>query len=270
MRIVLPFRGELGIVIRFHVPAIAALAGDVLVCHEAGMEALYPDRRRVIVSQKADDGRGWTVKMDREYVGGLRDGLAELHPGAEFISTDGRDADDVRRFVPQPHVEQGVQPCDVFVAPRLRAGPPVLEARNWDRWPEMCRLLGDEGLTLFVGGTAATSYEVDGDDCAWSYPRTLDACIEAMHRSKVVVATDSGLAHLAMLCGRPLVLIGADGGRVAPGRRTDEDAPYWKIRLEHYYRAANHMNAPIKLVPDGWAHPDAMLRAVEDVIEATR
>ena len=39
---------------------------------------------------------------------------------------------------------------------------------------------------------------------------SLDATVEAMLSAKVVVATDSGLAHLAILCGRPLILI-SDG-----------------------------------------------------------
>jgi hypothetical protein len=99
----------------------------------------------------------------------------------------------------------------------------------------------------------------------WDYPRFLDATIEAMLAARVVVATDAGLAHLAVLCGRPLVLIAYGGGLVAPGPVLDGERQtmpaYWPIRLEKYYHAANHMHAPIRVVPHGWERPEDVLAA---------
>ena len=271
MKIVLPFRGELGIIIRFHVPAVAALEGDVIVCHEPGLEALYPDRQRVIVPRKEDELRGWKndhadARSEGEFKAEWRRKLEALHPDAEFLSFDGRDATKVRRFVPKPYVEQ-LNPgdrWDVFIAPRKRK---VAERRNWDAWPDVAeRLVFSEGLDVFAGGARETSYDVIAHNRAWDYDRTLDACIEAMLRSKVVLATDAGLAHLAMLCGRPLIIVGANGGLVGPGERPDEPGPYWPIRMEHYYREANHMDAPLKMIPYGWHVVDEVIRVVREFV----
>ena len=270
MRIVLPFRGEFGITVRFHVPAVAALEGDVMVCHEPGLEALYPFAlSRIIVPRKSDPERGWTKASDPAFMEGIRCGLRAGYPGAELVETDGRDEKNVRRFRPKPHEPQldPAREWDVFVAPRKRQGAPNVMARNWDGWPETCQRLRSDGLRIFAGGMRETSYEVEADDAAWHYDRTLDATIEAMYRSKVVLATDAGLAHLAMLCGRPLIIVAAEGGRVAPGLRTDEpDSKFWGVRMKHYYEEANHAGAPLSMLPDGWHDIPGVIAAVKGAL----
>ena len=82
-----------------------------------------------------------------------------------------------------------------------------------------------------------------------------------MRRARLVVATDAGLAHLAVICGVPLLIV-TYRGLVAPGPVIDSrgrkarDA-YWPVRLAEYYHAANHTGAPIEVV-DGWDDVEAV------------
>lgn len=269
MNIVPPFRGELGIMIRFHVPAVYALDRPVTVAHERGYEALYPDCQRVIVPKRPDPRRGWTYALDDAFVSDWKAKLMKDHPGATLVMPDDRAEDRAeRRFVPEPFVAQrGDAPApDVIVAPRKRK---VGVERNWDAWPHVATGLRAAGLRVFAAGAQAASYEVAADEKAWDYERTLDACIEAMRQAKLVVSTDAGLAHLAVLCGTPLLLIGAEDGKAAPGtfQRASmrKPQPMWHIRMDEYYNRANHTGSLIELMEDGWRHPAAVVQRAEEL-----
>jgi ADP-heptose:LPS heptosyltransferase len=90
--------------------------------------------------------------------------------------------------------------------------------------------------------------------------------------ARLVVATDAGLAHLAVLCGTPLLLVGADGGKVAPGPARNaqgkvEHEEYWHVRLDEYYHQANHTNAPLHFMSDGWGDPSAVVAHAEGILQ---
>jgi hypothetical protein len=162
------------------------------------------------------------------------------------------------RFVPEPHVSGQVDRSryDIIVCPRRRK---YGAEKNWPEWHALTVRIVEEGFTVFAAGAPDSSYEVPCES-AWQYDRFLDASIEAIRGATLVVATDAGLAHLAVLCGTPLLLI-THGlrGLVAPGPIVDEtgkhlEDSYWPIKIERY-NEANHTGSPIYILKDAWYDP---------------
>lgn len=238
--------GEFGLKVRFHVPQVHALLGErpQPVEIEEGEEALYPRATEHIVVRRLREDAYPGASFDRGRAGRP----PRLFPREE-------------RFVPEPHVRHGIR-CDVVICPRRRE---YGASKNWPHWFALSALPG-----VFAAGAPDSSYAVDCPR-AWDFDRFLDASIEALRAAKLCVATDAGLAHLAVLCGTPLLLI-TFRGRVAPGpvvdsrgRRVRND--YWPVKLDEYYRAANHTGAPI-LTLDAWDRPDDVVNAVLSITEA--
>lgn len=263
LRVVLPYRAEFGIRVRYHVPRVRALPRPLLVFHEPGLDALYPDCKRILVGRRNDLDRD---ESDEEFLRRLRRQALREFEVAEVVTIDRASDLPERRFRPEPVRPQVEGEVDVVVAPRWREYGP---SKNWDAWPEVSGGLMAERLSVFAGGEEATSYDVPCDDFAWRYGRSLDATIEAMRKARLVVATDAGLAHLAVLVGVPLLLVASSGGLVAPGPVLDGKGKktfdrYWPIRFDRYYASANWRGVPIEVLPDGWERPDKVVaRAVE-------
>ncbi len=241
MSVILPFRGEFGLKLRYHVPAVHALGNGHVVMIEKGEEALYP-RAASWVSvdrRKDDERRGWSEPVDAY--------LREHYPETIEVSK----GEPEERFLPAPHMEQDLGSIDVVICPRMRN---YASSKNWPHWPWLAESLEAEGLNVFAAGAPDSSVDIECER-AWDHERFLDASIGAMLRARLVVATDAGLAHLALLCGRPLLLITYDG-LVAPGPVLDAaghamEPAYWPVRLEEYYHAANHLQVPIH-VSNAW------------------
>jgi len=267
MNVVLPFRGELGMKLWWHAPAVFALAGPKVVYIEEGEEALYPGAEKwIAVERNHDDRRRNHYGRDVEFVTPVEMvARARFGASARYLKPDQKWPR--KRFTPLPHVPTEVD-CDVVVCPRKRnygAG------KNWDEWPALTARLTAEGLRVFAGGAADSSYDVPCEK-AWDHERNLDATIAAMHSARVVVATDAGLAHLAVLCGRPLLMVTYGAGLVAPGSVDDENGRpmepcYWPVKMERY-REANHLGSPITLVHHGWEDPERVLRETQGLIAA--
>lgn len=233
------FRGEFGLKIRYHVPHVYAL-GPRIVEIEEGEEALYPLAREWrIVPRALDDSRhGGPGRYPREV-----------------------------RFQPVPHVVQGVA-ADVVICPRWRR---YGAAKNWRYWPSIANWLRMDGYRVFAAGAPDSSgiSGMGGCACAWEFDRFLDASIEALRSCRLCIATDAGLAHLAVLCGTPLLLI-TYRGLVAPGPVIASNGriaehEYWPCKLQEYYHSANHMNAPIVTV-DGWEHPERVRQTAREMM----
>lgn len=225
------WRGEFGLKIRFHVPQTYALGRGHTIEIEEGEEALYPLAAEWRVVPRQHD--------DRRQLSPVRSGRAEL------------------RFVPEPHVPHEVE-ARVVLCPRKRK---YGSEKNWPYWDMLQNLPG-----AFAAGAPDSSYRLKCE-CAWDYERFLDASIAAMRQALLCVSTDAGLAHLAVLCGTPLLLI-THRGLVAPGPQRDAKGKvttpaYWPVRFEEYYVKANHTGSMIEMI-DGWEHPD---RVVERVLE---
>lgn len=252
MKFVPPVRGEFGMRLRYHVPRVHAMPGPKVVACELGEEALYPSATalHIVGVPHDDDRRGLHVR------------------GEDFVVPEGfepaptRDGMPEAWFVPEaPHF--WASPVDVVVCPRRRA---YGSSKNWDAWPEVAERLHMRTCT-FAAGLSSTSYPVPALDIAWQWGRPLDATIAAMRDCALVVATSSGLACLAMLCGAPLLLV-TYRGLVAPGPQVDAkgrvlQASYGPAPIDTMLRPMNHLNAPIYEI-DGWEHPE---RVVERALE---
>lgn len=258
--VMLPFRGEFGWKVMAHAPFVCAHASPKLVCCEEGEEALYPGADSYIHVDWRDDydRRQW---VEWSYCDRVRRIVeAQYGSGHEFVypiehpETELSDTAKLKRFVPGPHVAFGVEAPNVVVCPRKRDYGPE---KNWDEWPRVVGSLMGAGLKVFAAGQRETSYTVECE-AAWDYERPLDATIEAINGCDFVLATDSGLAHLAILCGKPLVLVSFAEGLVAPGTRNGCGSPWRPIKLDRYEQC-NHKGAPIRVVWWGWEEPDRVV-----------
>lgn len=260
MKIVLPMRGELGMKTYWHAPAVHAIEGPKVVYIEEGEQALYPSATSWIeVARKEDGKRRNNYKQDAEFLERIESAIRANDRTSEIVKPDAKWPK--KRFIPQPHVRSDIK-CDVVVCPRRRL---YGSEKNWPEWFDLTARLKADGLEVFAAGAADSSYQVPCER-AWDYKRPLDAAIEAMHSAKLVVATDAGLAHLAVLCGRPLFLITHGRGLVAPGPSIDEtgrhmDDRFWPVKLERY-EEANHTKSEIRVLHDAWYNPDFVLDAV--------
>lgn len=245
MEIVPLYRGEFGLEIRFRVPVVYAM-GDVVVEIEAGKEALYPRATHRIVERRPED----TVEASRERGSQGRPKVS----GPE------------KRFVPEPHIPQGTGAPDVFICPRKRH---YVSQKNWPHWPWLAEALQSEGFEVFAGGVADASDTDVECEAAWEYDRPLDASIEAMKAAKLVVAPCSGLCHLAVLCGAPLLVFTYEGldapGPVitSSGRKVADQR--WPVRMDKYYHAANHTGSLIESM-NGWEYPAEIVTEVREIL----
>jgi len=257
-------RAEFGMLVWWHVPAVHAVSGRKIVFIEPGMEALYPSAEEWLVIDRQDDSkRRNRYARDAEYVERMERAAMRDIPGCQIVKPDAKWPK--KRFIPEPHVTQDIS-CDIVVCPRKRQ---YGSEKNWEHWPELTLRLRAKGYDVFAGGAPDSSYDVDCEK-AWDYDRPLDATIEAMLSADLVVATDAGLAHLAVLCGRPLLMITHANGIVAPGPVTDEhgtvmEPEYWPVKIERY-REANHTHSPIRLLHDSWYSTEPVLSAVQNMV----
>lgn len=256
-RVVAPWRGEFGLKIRYHVPTTYALEPGYLAVIEDGEQALYPGASEFWIVPRRDD-------IDRHGDAYDKDPLVEQirrvwGPHVELLEP--KKGDPEKRFVPTPHVDQGVDGVEVVICPRERE---YGAEKNWPYWETLLSIPG-----VFAAGAPDSSYDLDCPN-AWDHDRFLDATIQAMLQAKLVVSTDAGLAHLALLCGRPLLLL-THKGLVAPGPVKEVDgrisAPaYWPVRMDEYYHAANHRRVLIHEHPFAWVYPDDVRTIVEDLL----
>jgi hypothetical protein len=260
--VVAPWRGEFGLGLRYHVPTTYALEGEYFTCIEPGSEALYPGAAGYIeVPRRDDDARaGNPYRTDRAFLRRLATEHGTL--------IEPRKGDPERRFIPEPFVRQSVT-ADVVICPR---GRKYGSSKNWPHWDELAAKLQADGLTVFAAGAPDSSLDAP---CvkAWDSPRFLDASIEAMLSARLVIATDAGLAHLAVLCGRPLLMV-TYKGLVAPGPVTDENGKvfgpeYWPVKFQDYYQQANHMRSWIHRTGD-WDDVESVVRDAISMARTTR
>lgn len=227
------FRGELGHKVMFHAPWVYAKGPGHVVEIEEGDEALYPLAKEWrVVPRAADSERRRPAKLSGPF----------------------------KRFVPEPHVRQNVGAPGVVICPRKRD---YGARKNWFGW----HLLASEIPYVFAAGAPDSSdTEVDCES-AWHYKRFLDATIEAMRSAWLVVATDAGLAHLAVMCGAPLLLV-TYRGLTAPGPQVDANGRimkpnYGSVDLERYINGYETTN--IELF-DGWERPHEVLERALQVV----
>lgn len=267
MKVFLPYRAEFGYICIAHAPQVYAEKGRKAVIIEQGLEALYPDCEFAYVSTKNDDDR--RVRIEVSYLLELQStfqkALARDFGTFEYVMPDLKA--ERAYFIPRPYVQHvtGIPGnIDVVVCPRKRE---YGSDKNWHYWQELIDAYAKVGLIVFAAGHPTTSFPVKNCMTAWSgwnrNGKCLDNTIAAMLKAKVVVATDNGLAHLALMCGKPLVLISHKDGLVADGF-DDVGNSYWPIKMDIFERE-NHTDAPIHIVYDCWHS----IKPILDYVKAT-
>jgi hypothetical protein len=261
-KVFLPFRGEFGWLVMMHAPQVRACHDDdKVVCCEPGCEALYPGVSRYVpVDRRDDDDRHGL--SDREFLNQFETRMRRQFGDAQYIRPDRSATREY--FTPWPHEAQVVT-CDIVVCPRWRN---YGFNKNWPHWSQLVEYL--DGYKLLAAGAPDSSVDVACPK-AWSYARFLDASIEAMLLAKLVIATDAGLAHLAVMCGTPLLMITHANGLVAPGPVVESDGreaatDYWPVHMDRYERE-NHCDVDIRQVHDAWENPAIVAVQAKDMMQ---
>jgi len=261
MKVILPLRAEFGMKVWWHAPAVHAIEGEKVVYIEPGDEALYPSAtRHILVNRQDDEKRRNRYSRDREYVDHIREiAVKKFGQGVEIVMP--KDDWPRERFVPEPFNNVRLE-YDVVVCPRRRL---YGAEKNWPEWMHLVDWLVGSGLRVFAAGAHDSSYQVKCDR-AWDLDRFLDATISAMLNAKLVVATDAGLAHLAVLCGAPLLMITYGDNLVAPGPIVDEtgrqfEDQYFAVKYDRY-EEANHTGSEIQMLRFSWYDPHKVFTEV--------
>lgn len=258
IKLFLPYRGEFGHKIMWHMPFVYGYKGDKIVACEFGEEALFPNALDYIfVPRKKDQDRREWSKYDDDFRNRFKTQLKEKLPDnysldqLELVEPLGKNPENTvefEYFIPKPVRTFDIN-CDIAVCPRARQ---YGHSKNWAHWPELIDSLKKEGFKVFACGAPDSSKNVDCD-AAWKVTDRYftDATLEAFHSAKLVVATDNGLAHLAVQCGKPLLMITHQHGLTAP--------KFGLVKM-HRFRRQNHTKSPIKLCLNSWFDPSVVLK----------
>lgn len=238
--VVMPNRGEFGLKICYHVPAVHALGTPDLVIHEPGEKVLYPRAQKTIEISPANDDDRRGMKERNEVVA---ESVGNVFSGAYRSSRQMVTDDKSPRAQVKPLVSADTH-YDVVLCPRLRQ---YGNGKNWIWWPEIAEEFEELGLRVFAAGDRATSWEMPCS-AAWEEPDALIASLAAMQNCKIVLCTDSGLAHLAAMCGAKILMIVDGEDKVAPG--------YWPVKRERFE------GADLTMIENGWPSPDSVVNAV--------
>jgi hypothetical protein len=252
----------------WHVPATHGNPSRFkVVMGEQGEEALFPSASLFIPVERNHDAhrREWSVYdrafQDASVAVGVAEIKARLGPKVKKITVvrprERWDAamPGLARFVPVPYTNVDLPSADVVLCARRRA---YGEEKNWRHWGDLAARLNSHGVSTIYAGAPDSSFDLPGASVC-HLPRFLDATIAAMRAARLVIATDNGLAHLAMLVGRPLLLISEEMGRTAPG--------YARIKLGRF-KDANHKGADLRVVNHAWQSADPVFASALDALRS--
>lgn len=87
-----------------------------------------------------------------------------------------------------------------------------------------------------------------------------------MRDAKIVIATDSGLAHLAVMCGCRVLLITHGEGIVADGV-DDVGNQYWPSKIHNFEKVAAFTGATVKVIKHAWHSAEPVFNAARDELK---
>lgn len=239
--VIIPERYRLGDTISFKVRRVASIVCDRLtVCCPVAWRFLYPTATDFVdVSENLD---GWG---ERIVVRELKDNF----PEAEFVKVSWSiPAKAELDVVPESTCESSY---DVLVAPRGKSTSSP--HRNWDGWPYLTSELVTAGLRVVAAGKEDMSSE-----CGLKLVTSLDNIAATMLRSRFVVSTDSGLAHLAIILKVPLILLWGDELGVIPGQTYKQGC---------HARMESQKRAPVHHIVGAWCNHKLALQEVLGIIQ---
>lgn len=279
IKLISPFRGEFGIKLMRHVPAVHAMEGRKAIVCEPGERLLYPSCEAYFDCARADDFSRrdqYAKDMDIEALEcDAMNATRAYYPGdtIELVRTD--ESMPRKYFKPESdwQVTEGPWLDEIVICPRWRN---YGAAKNWPWWNRLAWLLNEKRLKnpwdyhpkpVAIGAYDSTDRSVghalfDETTVMPGYEHcALRVAVHYLLNAKLCISTCAGLAHLAMWCGCPLLLI-SDGPecKVAPGPvrlgdGTIAHPEYWPIKMDRY-RAQNHLGADLMVLPDSWNNPE--------------
>jgi hypothetical protein len=205
----LPWVGEFGWYIMNHVKRIHGYNSQhKIACIKRGHECLFPtvaeffyDWQDIPPDKKAGVSKN---PHEEELKARLRDKFGDvLFANPQDTSWEEKTSLANFTFKPVPLHNHNFS-VDVVIAPRHRRIDPN---RNYKNWQKLANRLGKLGYAVAACGTQKESFNLRGVIRSWNYI-DVDTDVEIINKAKVVIVQDSGLAYLAMLCDKPLIIIG--------------------------------------------------------------
>jgi len=249
--ICLPFMGEFGSgTIMKHVPGIYGYKGDLIVCHEKGMEALYPRcverytyERPPAIQRKAGGNiyqqAGKNVpKGFIPYHDQIRKHF-EPEVWDEHIKT-GRPPQWRRKyigpvepfkwankyFIPEYNKEYDCD-FDVLLFARCQG---YAAMRSFPYWHEFQQALETEGIRCLVAGQPDSTAHLECPavwDLVDDPVEILDCTLWAIAKAKMRIGTATGTTLLSLLAGQNVIVITAESGHCVQGDKMTFPAGYY-------------------------------------------
>ncbi len=240
------------------------LSGEpTVVCCRKDHKILFPAASEYFHDWEdlQDNDKRWRTAKDpafKAYTTRLRDLLSLRYPGARIIEPS-QDCEDgaIHAFRPNPSdAAQATEAPKVVIAPRHRKHG---AHRNYLYWPQVAAYASSICPVGLVGAKA-TSIDIEGVPehfKAWNHENDLDVTVSWMQRARMVITSDSGMAHLAILCGAKLFVIYDE-----PGLEAGKSE--WPWTFEHMH---DNSIAPCQAIPYGWGNPNIVYEWISRVLQ---
>lgn len=235
-----------------------------VVCCRRGHEPLFPDATEFFYDWEdlPDVEKKWkTARSDehQQYISTLREEIGRRHPGSRIIEPL-RHYKSQQKDSFQPTYREGTprpKAPDILLAPRYREHG---AHRNYQHWQSVSDGIKDLGCSVGLLGAKATSQKlkrVPKSLEVWNYEHDLDVTLWWMEQAKLVVTTDSAMAHLAVLARAPLKVIYDKKGKEA-------GHPTWPWAFDHM---DTHALAHCEPILFGWKDPAIVVTAIKQYLE---
>ncbi len=262
--------GEFGSLIHKHVPGVYGMEGPLIICHEIGYDALYPNAterytyERPKGSERSAGGNRFQVKFKDSgklkwpegkipYLDEIR---AHFEPQVweDHIKTGNPpqwqreyiEPNDPFKMTPKYFIPQsiGSYECDFDVVLFARCQE-YSHGRNFPFWVEFQEALKARGIKCLVVGQPDSTAHLSCEaiwDIVDNPSQILDASIWAIAHSKMRIGTATGTTLLSLLCGQNVVVIMSESGHEANGSKMSFPAGYYyKIDTNRVgYRVVAH------------------------------
>lgn len=247
--VALPFMGEFGSKLLKHISGIVGVPRPLIICHEVGEEALYPDATdRVVYERPNEDERkaGCHIK-GQSYINYIKEKLGKrkyIEPTAPFKWPH-------QYFIPEQRFQSSFD-FDVLLFPRKKE---YAYGRNWQYWEEFYAALSAKGISCMIAGQPDSTAQLEGCPAIWEIAKPeeiLDATIWAINKAKFRIGTATGTTFLSLLCGKPVIVIIGDNGMDAQGSKNGFNAgSYFKIDHQRVgWRVIAHWGSPDRVMQE--------------------
>jgi len=231
-------------------------AADVVVAHEKGKDALYPDVDRYTFEPIPIHKRGKGFDLRRNYVWEM---VKARFPDAVYVDPYSPFQKAGGYFVPESQYVDEFMGVDILLFPRHKPKNPNI---NWNAWPDIIDMLLAEGLSVGCAGNRVFSYPGVEKKCmcAWDFSNPLDASITMMKSATIIAGPITALTLVSLMCKRHPHVVIAEGGYKSC--RTKQKANF------DYLRRVDHGEVGWT-VHECWRQPDVFVRRLGDAYAAT-